>query len=173
MIRRAYTLIELLVVMGIMGLLLAVGIPSFGNYNNFINFHDKVDEIDSLLNQTYLMAHNPESFETTMYQVSVGEDKKTLVLESCVDVDTVSNLCDQTKDTTRSIKTVTLSNGEIFQAALGFDKSFLVCPTNLEATCVLGENSPAFSFADARVSKQADFVVRTSPFKVDTEISNF
>ena len=171
MIRKAYTLIELLVVMGIMGLLLAVGIPAFSGFNNSINFKDKVDEVNSLVNQTYLMSRNPDSLATVQYQVTVGADSKTLNLSKCIDVDLVSGLCDSMKDTTKVVKTVTLVNGEIFQS-LNIDESYAYCPTNLEKACVAGASSPTFSIVDSRVSKQADFTIEISPFKLKTEISS-
>ena len=167
MIRKAYTLIELLVVMGIMGLLLAVGIPAFGSFNNSINFKAKVDEVNSLINQTYLMSRNPDSFETVQYQISVGADAKTLNLSKCNETDQISGLCIDDK----IVKTVTLSAGEVFQPGLnGLDASYVLCPTNLEKPCETGEYFPTFSILDERVSKQADFTVETGPFKVKTDI---
>jgi prepilin-type N-terminal cleavage/methylation domain-containing protein len=168
-IRKAYTLIELLVAMGIMGLLLTVGIPSFSGFNNSINFKDKVDEVNSLINQTYLMSRNPDSLSTVQYQVSVDVDDSTkLNLSNCIEVDAVSGLCINDN----VIKTVTLSAGEEFQAGtFGLGESYIVCPTNLEKSCVIGSNPVTFSIMDSRVSKQADFTAETGPFKVKTEIS--
>jgi len=166
-LKKGYTLIELMVVMAIAGLLLALGIPTFGRMNAQVNFKEKADEVSTLINQAYLLSKNPESVQVAQYEIVVSPDDTTLTLQECNTIDsTALDIVKPCKAPITTVRTVTLLAGEIFSQSP--DPAYLRCSTDLEIGCGVDGNADSFFFTDNKLSpsETASFVIKPTPFKI-------
>ncbi|MCX6808510.1 MAG: type II secretion system protein [Candidatus Berkelbacteria bacterium] len=155
--QRAYTLIELLVVISIMALLLAAGVPAFRSMNDKSNFADKVEEITAMMNQTNILALNPENSEVANYQLVFDSQKVTLRKNGV---------------TSSDIKAIDLGvNKEYFNSP---DKITFICYTNRNKSCDISNNGNKLDMSPVELvdpnvpaaKARAQFNVRSYPYNV-------
>lgn len=177
--KRGYTLIEILVVLGIIGLMAALGVPSYKRYGNSIDFREKNDEIKELIEQTHLLALNPENNKVVLYELMVDRiNNQKLILRGCENINLSTGGCLVTDfEGTKVVRTVELSANQVWQSAEGlgnYDAVYMRCLTNLSTKCQYGQNLSddpdlaAFRFFDYNLdpNKKADFLIKNIPFTI-------
>lgn len=97
--RPGFTFLELLTVMAIVGVLVAVAVPSYAAIRNSVAFSGVTDELVNDLRTTQSQAITSQGGSTTVYTVHFLNDKKTY----------------QILNNTTVIKEITLPNGIEFK----------------------------------------------------------
>jgi len=163
---RGYTLIELIVVIVMIALLAIFAIPAFSRYGDFIEYKNKVAEIKGFIEQTQVMAKNPEQ-GVLAYGLVVSAADQRVSLQKCTDV-----ACADAPSVIRTVDLTNTSNKFGTQALWlpdGVTGSFsLICQSKAQdGNCFtsIGAADGYFSlhYSSSKVNRTAIFNIRTVP----------
>ncbi|MFA4996187.1 MAG: prepilin-type N-terminal cleavage/methylation domain-containing protein [Patescibacteria group bacterium] len=159
--KKAFTLIELMVTAAIIVVMAVVAIPAFNSYGDKNTFKLQVTEIQSLINQTNVMARNPEQ-GVTRYFIKVNSSDISLYKTS----ESSGNL----------IKKIavpdTYSFTSVSSAYLVCDSpSNFCCPLTAVGACSLAPTSGTdfLTVSDTNSGGSAVIEIFSNPFKAELQ----